>query len=206
MIFHLKRPCSLFPVNAGFVIRILPRHIWEKIGDPYKEPAKDMAVGSGPYVLEEFEPTSGTIRFRGNRQYHGGTPRVDVVEFHLFGTMDVLALALKKGGVDVLYNYASGIPAPHMQSLRDRPGINFVEADSLGIPALLGFNFERPLLRRFLVRKALALAVDYGTSEPMLDGRQGHRTRSRSDSAVTGLPRPFSFVGAGCGGEQANVD
>jgi peptide/nickel transport system substrate-binding protein len=101
------------------------------------------------------------LSFRANTAYHGGAPQLNGARFHIFGNLDVLALALNKGEVDAFFNYAATFPAPYVESLRQTQGLSFVEADSLGIPALLGFNPKSKLTSSLGFRRAIAFAIDY---------------------------------------------
>ncbi len=161
VIFHLKKPCSGFLINAGFVVRILPRHIWEGISDPRKTRAPGVAVGCGPYRLDTFDRSAGTLRFSVNRDYYGPVPKTVRVDFRTYGTTDLLALAMIKERIDLYYQYASGIPVPYAKKLAQQPHLAFRNCLSMGIPAVLGFNLKSPLVNSLSVRKAVALAVDY---------------------------------------------
>jgi peptide/nickel transport system substrate-binding protein len=161
VIFRLKKPYSRFLINAGFVVRILPRHIWKNISDPRRTRDPAVTVGCGPYRFAGFDRSAGTIRFHVNADYHGFVPQAARVDFCTYGTMDLLALALIKGRVDLYYQYASGMPVPYVDKLKAEPGLDCMEAASMGIPAVLGFNLSRPLVKSIKVRRAVALAVDY---------------------------------------------
>lgn len=159
--FRLKRPYSRFLINAGFVVRILPRHIWETISDPYQTQSPGITVGCGPYRFEGFDRSSGLIRFQSNTGYYGQIPGTARVNYRTYGTMDLLALDMIRGQVDLFYQYAAGMPAPYVDKLKKQPGMLCEEAVSMGIPAVLGFNLERPLMGAPAMRRAIALAIDY---------------------------------------------
>jgi len=161
VIFRLKRPYSRFLINAGFVVRILPRHIWETIPDPNQTQAPGMTLGCGPYRFDGFDRAGDLIRFRANPAYYGPAPGIEEVTYRTYGTMDLLALAMMKREVDLFYQYAAGLPAPYEEGLMKRPGMASMEAVSLGIPAVLGFNLDRPLTHHIAVRRSVALAIDY---------------------------------------------
>ena len=161
VIFHLKKPCSRFLINAGFVVRILPRHTWEGVFDPHKTQAPRLAMGCGPYQLDDFDRSAGTLRFRVNPDYYGAVPKTRRVDFRTYGTTDLLALAMSKGQVDLYYQYAAGIPVPYVKKLSQQPHLACMTTASLGIPAVLGFNLKSPLVEALSVRKAIALAIDY---------------------------------------------
>ncbi len=161
VIFHLKQPYSRFLINAGFVVRILPRHIWEGISDPHETRAAGVAMGCGPYRLDAFDRSAGTLRFSVNRDYYGPCPQTTHVNFRTYGTMDLLALALIKGEVDLQYQYAAGMPVPYVEKLDAQPHLASMATGSMGIPAVLGFNLESPRVAAPAVRRAVALAMDY---------------------------------------------
>ena len=162
IIFHLKKPCSRFLINAGFVVRILPRHIWEGVSDPHKTREQRVAVGCGPYQLDVFDRSAGTLRFRVNHDYYGSVPKATRVDFRTYGTTDLLALAMMKGQIDLYYQYAAGMPIPYVKKLVQEPHLACMTMASLGIPAVLGFNLKSPLVETLSVRRAVALAIDYG--------------------------------------------
>jgi peptide/nickel transport system substrate-binding protein len=157
----LKKPYSPFLINAGFVVRILPRHVWEKVSDPFVFHSKDATIGCGPYVFDSFENSSGICRFHLNSEYYGRKATVEHIEFRLFKSMDVLTLALKKKQIHAFYKYASGFPAPYMRAIESQPGLSFLSVESMGVPAVLGFNFDRSFLQRVNIRRAISLALDY---------------------------------------------
>ena len=161
VVFHLKEPHSRFLINAGFVVRILPAHIWRSISDPHKTENRLVSVGCGPFILESFDSSARTVSFRVNRDYYGPLPTVERVSFQTYGTTDLLALALIKEQVDLYYQYASGMPVPYVKKLKAQPHLACMRAESMGIPAVLGFNLSRPLVETLAVRRAVALAVDY---------------------------------------------
>ncbi len=173
VVFHLKAPCSRFLINGGFVVRILPRHIWENIQDPHRTEDPGVAIGCGPYRLDNFDRSAGTVRFRRNPDYYGPVPETGRVDFRTFGTMDLLALALMKGRTDLYYQYAAGMPPPYMKRLRQESRLSYMTAASMGIPAVLGFNLESPRAGALPVRRAIALAIDYSQINAALMGGKG---------------------------------
>ncbi len=187
VVFHLKKPNSRFLVNGGFVIHILPRHIWRNIKDARVAEDSGVGIGSGPFIFDAFDRPSGLLTFRANDKYHGGAPRLRGANFHIFGNLDVLALALKKGEVDAFFNYAATFPAPYVESLRKTRELSFVEADSLGIPALLGFNPKRRLTSRLPFRRAIAFSMDYERINSALMAGRG----SIPSPGIVPLPFPI---------------
>lgn len=161
VVFVLHRPCSRFLISAGFIVRILPRHIWQHIMDPRAGETQEMTVGCGPYLFSEYDRTAGTMLFQRNASYHGGSTGVETIEFYLNRNLDIITLSLKKGSIDLYYKYASGFPFPHLRALTGVKDIQLISAPSMGISAVLGFNMEKAPLDEIKFRRALSLAIDY---------------------------------------------
>ncbi|MBC2705747.1 ABC transporter substrate-binding protein [Desulfobacula sp.] len=159
--FTLKKPYSRFLFNSGFIIRILPEHIWSKIDDPLKTSCRDVVIGCGPYLFEGYDQKKGTIKFKKNTRYYQEIPETGQIEFILNQNMDLLTLSLLKNKVDVYYKYASGYPAPYLTRLSKDHNIGFAQEESMGIPAALGFNLENIFLGKKEFRKAVSLAINY---------------------------------------------
>jgi peptide/nickel transport system substrate-binding protein len=173
--FFLNKPYSRFLVNGGFIVRILPRHIWENVADPLQPPADAaITVGSGPFVFDGFDPQTGTVGFKKNTAYCGTVPAVEHLEFQLNRTFDSLALGLLRGDIDLYYKYASGFPPAFLPKLEGSSAIAIHRADAMGIPAALGFNLGRFPLNQLALRKALALALNYGKIGQSLLGGCGN--------------------------------
>ncbi len=159
--FRLKKPFSRFLINGGFIIRILPRHVWMPVGDPFQPGSAAITVGSGPYIFEEFDLQRSRIIFRRNPHYYGSPGAMDYLEFSLNRTFDSLVLDLIRGDIDLYYKYASGFQASFLPRLEKEAGVNIVQQPDMGIPAVLGFNLRNKAMNCKNFRKALSLALDY---------------------------------------------
>ena len=42
-------------INVGFIIRILPPHVWEHVADPLKPGDANVVLGCGPFVFDDFD-------------------------------------------------------------------------------------------------------------------------------------------------------
>jgi peptide/nickel transport system substrate-binding protein len=123
-------------------IPILPEHIWgefdlEQIGNSEAEgyfgnPAP--VVGSGPYVVTEFDP-GNFVRMDRNPNYWG-TPGVpDAIIFQQFSTADAMVQALKNGEVD----YVRGTGANQYDALETEANVGRSEGYANGY-TYLSFN------------------------------------------------------------------
>jgi len=157
---NLKIPYGTFLTEA-MVLRLVPKHVWSKVDDPLKYTGQDAVVGSGPYVFEKFDPEAKIVTFKANQNYYKGAPRVERVEYRIYGNMDALTMALSKGEVDAYYNYASGYDYPCLPALMKSPEIRFLTHTHIGIPAALGFNLERFPMNTKEFRQAVSYAINY---------------------------------------------
>jgi peptide/nickel transport system substrate-binding protein len=171
--FELTKPYSPFLINGGFIVRILPKHIWKDITDPFQPGDAAIAVGCGPFRLDGFDPDGGVVRFRRSPDYYGDASAVERLEILTGRSFDALTLSLARGDVDVYYKYASGFSAPHLPRLKENKHLLLHRADSMGVPAALGFNLKRSPVSSLAFRRALALALDYGKMARGLLGEGG---------------------------------
>ena len=91
-------------IVGGLFIYILPEHIWGKV------PIDDLTgsyqpemplVGSGPYVVTEFE-RSKFIRMERNPEWRGQEGAFDELQFIKYGTQDAVERALQLGEIDYI--------------------------------------------------------------------------------------------------------
>lgn len=171
--FELARPCSRFLINGGFIVRILPRHVWRSISNPYQPGNADVTLGCGPFVFNGLEHRSGRLVFDANEKYAGPAPAVRRVEIFLGRTGDALTLSLLRGDIDLFYKYASGFQSSHLPRLEKDRSLQMHYADAMGIPAALGFNLAKPPMSDTAFRRAIAAALDYRRLTRSLLGATG---------------------------------
>ncbi|BAE85000.1 peptide/nickel transport system substrate-binding protein [Desulfitobacterium sp. LBE] len=90
-------------------VRILPKHIWEKVADPAAYTGEDAAIGSGPYQLETYDPQQGAYRYVAFEKYWGLKPAAAAIEWVPVSD-SILAFAngeidLINASPDILPNY-----------------------------------------------------------------------------------------------------
>jgi peptide/nickel transport system substrate-binding protein len=171
--FSLVKPYSLFLINGGFIVRVLPQHIWRNVADPLQPGDAAVTVGCGPFIFDGLDSRGARIAFRRNDGYYGSPPSVNRLEFLLGQTFDVMTLSLLRGDIDLFYKYASGFSPPHLPRLAENSNIRLQQCDSMGIPAALGFNLKSLPMSSLDFRKALALALDYEKIARSLLGASG---------------------------------
>ncbi|HAK54164.1 MAG: peptide ABC transporter substrate-binding protein [Vicinamibacterales bacterium] len=97
-----------FAMNGGFAgalpllggTLIMPRHVWADVDDVAQHP-NETPVGSGPFVLEEFQPRSFLHVVR-DADYWRGPARIDEVVIRVFLNLEAEVVALMKGELDLM--------------------------------------------------------------------------------------------------------
>jgi peptide/nickel transport system substrate-binding protein len=158
------------PVMEQLWVPILPEHIWKDITPEQVADFENRTpVGSGPFALAEYRPTE-FLRFRANKSYFGGAPKVDEVVLRVFANAEAMALALRNGEIDLAHD----IPATQFDALKNVPGITTVVSKTRDFNEI-GFNVGaatadnepigdgHPALKDKRVRQAIAHAIDRKT-------------------------------------------
>jgi peptide/nickel transport system substrate-binding protein len=145
-------------------VYILPKHIWEPLGKEGRDKydAED-GVGSGPYVLEDFEKGQ-FARFRANPNYYKGKPSVDKVVLRKFNNPDAMVAALKSGELDA----AEDIPGSAFTELEKDDAFETVQGfqgamAEVAINGGDGLKKPHPALLDPVVRAAIGHAIDKET-------------------------------------------
>jgi peptide/nickel transport system substrate-binding protein len=156
--------------DMGFII--LPKHIWEPLGDAEGVGAYEAldGVGSGPYVLapDGFRDQQSVTMVTNPNWWgwEGREPGVDEIVFRHFGNADAMVAALEAGEIDA----AHSIPASAVEGLEDHPDLEVVigyqgTIEEIAVNGGLAENQPHPALLDIEVRKAMAYAID---SEAMI--------------------------------------
>ena len=145
-------------------VYILPKHIWGPLGKEGRDKydAED-GVGSGPYVLEDFEKGQ-FARFRANPNYYKGKPSVDKVVLRKFNNPDAMVAALKSGELDA----AEDIPGSAFTQLEKDDTFETVQGfqgamAEVAINGGDGLKKPHPALLDPVVREAIGHAIDKET-------------------------------------------
>jgi len=150
----LKRPYAAFIEDIGGIVPIIPKHVWEAVDDPLTFTGADRSVGSGPYVLAEYNPTEGAYRLTANDLYWRGTPKV--AEFRQVTVPpEAVVQATRRGEIDL----ASSPDASVRDILADDERLSIHESAPLSIVRLAVNTLRAPLDRKE-VRQAIAHALD----------------------------------------------
>lgn len=130
----------------------------EQAGDSFAQ----NPVGSGPFMLEEWQPGIA-IRLARNPAYtwgppvvaNQGPPHIAAVEFTVIPDASTQLAALQAGEVDLIFVNQPG----HILRLQDNPQIRQIEV-TLNSLVYLGFNTQKAPFDDVRVRRALSHAVN----------------------------------------------
>lgn len=131
---------------------IIPKHIWEKVTDPYNYTELKAVVGTGPYKLTDYSKEHGTYRFVANEDFWGRKPRVKAIEFVPVGEQ---LLAFEQGEIDRI-----SIEPDLLPRFENNPDYRIMFYETTWAYRLY-FNMKaRPELADRTFRQALAYAID----------------------------------------------
>ncbi len=152
------------------MMRIIPKHIWEKVTDPKKFEGEGCTVGCGPFMLTKYEPEKPAYRLEAFKDYWGRKPVADVVEYIPASNR---VLAFENGEIDI-----AKISPDMLPRFENKADCTVVKYHSHHCYRLF-FNMEkRPELQEKAVRHAFAYGINredamkkltrgYGSVSPM---------------------------------------
>ncbi|MQA81341.1 MAG: ABC transporter substrate-binding protein [Streptosporangiales bacterium] len=157
--FTLARPDRVvLEVGIGFWMKIVPKHVFSKVGDLNKFTNNKDWVSAGPYNLTKVVPGySYTLeRVTPFPLAPSDTPIMKTINYRVYPDVNSEILALRNGEVDAIAN-----PLPPVQSniLRKTEGLKIVKVPGIGFTDVT-FNMKRKPFNSVLVRKAFAHAID----------------------------------------------
>jgi peptide/nickel transport system substrate-binding protein len=165
VIIETKKPDAR--IIGGLFIYMLPEHVWGEV--PLDEVTRTYQpelpmVGSGPYVVTEFE-RGRILRMERNPEWDGDEPAFDELQFIKYGTEDAVERALQLGEIDMDLE----VQPTTFERLGNEPNIETVQSAD---PAYteLAFNLcseencpdaqFNPAVQDKTVRQAIAYAID----------------------------------------------
>lgn len=179
---------------------ILPKHYWEADGRDFSKTTLEPPLGSGPYRIVDFEEGRYIVQQRVD-DYWGehlavnqGMNNFDTLRTRYFRDRIPLRLALKSGDIDYYYENTAKSWATEFDIPSVRSGWLVREAvphfAPQGMQAFV-MNLRRPQFQNRNVRRAIAMAFDFGWTNQKIFYNQYTRSTSffsNSELASTGLP------------------
>ncbi|MFF1422507.1 ABC transporter substrate-binding protein [Streptomyces sp. NPDC058280] len=168
LVIELKKPQATM---TALDVPIVPKHIWEKVGDfsKFNNDKTFPLVGNGPFVITDFK-VDQYIKLKPNKDFWRGAPKFDELLFKYYKDGDAAVAALQKGEVSFVSNLtpaqAAALKSADNIKVNDAPGRRFYAlATNPGAKSKDGKKFGNghPALLDPAVRKALFQAVDRKT-------------------------------------------
>ncbi|WP_435975438.1 ABC transporter substrate-binding protein [Streptomyces sp. Qhu_M48] len=168
LVIRLKKPQATM---TALDVPIVPKHVWEKVGDfsKFNNDKQFPIVGNGPFVITDYK-VDQYIRLKPNKTFWRGAPKFDELVFKYYKDGDAAVAALQKGEVSFVPNLtpaqAAALGTQKNIKVNDAPGRRFYAlATNPGAKAQdgKGFGNGHKALLDPAVRKALFLSVDRAT-------------------------------------------
>ena len=143
---------DLGPITLSY-LPILPRHLFEGVAKPAEYTG--LPVGTGPYRLTDYSPTSG-YRFTANADYFAGAPLVGELVMPIIPDVNATFTALRTGEVDAT---TRSVPPELVDQFGRQRGLEVVTTKPLKFTELR-MNFVRPPFDLPEFRQAVSRSID----------------------------------------------
>jgi oligopeptide transport system substrate-binding protein len=155
LVIHLEHPWLLLPQYAA--ARSMwpePRHVVEKWGDAWTQPAH--YVGDGPYSLSAWRLGDQVLVQRNPRFW--GERKACFSEVSFYATPDAIATErrVRDGELDL----STTVQSNRLTFLRRTGMADYLHVAPQGGVTYLAFNLHDPALKDVRVRQALSMAID----------------------------------------------
>lgn len=150
---NLKQPfVPLLPLSAGhYGWRIFPRELLN--GDDLKT----TAIGTGPFMLDSYEPSNRAIYRRNPSYFKEGLPYFDSITLAVIPEDSSAISAFQSGQVDVIGQVDCTVAD---QLRRQNPDANWQETFSAFPGGYIAMNTTKPPFNDVRVRRALSMAFN----------------------------------------------
>lgn len=158
LVVRLKRPFSpavaSFFAMSGVPMCVLPEHLLGGLRNINQAAFNRKPVGTGPFIVESYEPQSGFI-LKANPHYWRGPPKLKEIRVIFVADENTRAVMMRTGEADLYYDPANRM----VPALRAIPGTHVLRT-SFDEFWYLGFNLTHAPLDDVRVRRAIAMGVD----------------------------------------------
>jgi len=158
VVVRLKAPFAPFVVGfflCGARGSILPEHLLRGKADLNKDPFNLHPIGSGPYMVQSYEPNS-RLEMVANPHWFAGKPGLQRVTYRIIPSENTLLVALQTHDIDFYF----AAPEQQYRQLRSFPGVT-VSAKPFNQFEQLAFGAGRAPFDDVRLRRAVARAIDF---------------------------------------------
>jgi len=157
--FTLKAPFAWFPdmIASPMALPIIARECVRKFGDLKKPEA---VVGTGPWMLERYDPGARLVMVRNPHYFVPGLPSIDRVELVVDEDPAARLAAFAQGKYDLGVEFPGSIDRADWEPVRKkRPNLRSLEFPS-NIMSHISMRTDRPPFTDARVRRAMSLAIN----------------------------------------------
>jgi len=157
--FVLKEPFVwLLDILANAMCMwVLAPEVAEKYGDFKKV---ETAIGTGPFILERYEPNVKTIFKRNPDYFRQGLPYVDGVEWLVVQDESTGLAMYRTGQLDTGPGANWAVRQPDLESLKQsHPGLRYQDIQAINAQAIW-MRTDKPPFNDVRVRRAISHAID----------------------------------------------
>ncbi|MGA8355423.1 MAG: ABC transporter substrate-binding protein [Solirubrobacteraceae bacterium] len=158
VVIKLKHPNAIFQDVVAFNSQVIEKSSAEKFGEKALGTPGHMPIGAGPWKIDSYQPEA-SVHLSRNPYWTGPRQPAEKITITLFKTEAAMALALRSGALDGVFDYL----APKI--FTNLPGVRSWKAPGTTI-GFVSANTEMPPFNNVHVRRALAYATD---TEGMID-------------------------------------
>ncbi len=150
----LTEQYSPFITEIAGILPILPEHIWSDIQNPMEFTEENALIGTGPYVLDSYNSSTGNYRYLANEDYFKGHVTVNEVQYL---NVENKMLSLQKGEITggMTFNYTE------VKQMEEQ-GYKALQSNPTGSAVRIVFNMENEQLSDKRLRQAIAYALNRG--------------------------------------------
>ena len=151
IVVKMKKALTTNTSNIGG-IPIIPKHVWEKVDDPYEYDGDDQYIGCGMYKFVSYDSAAGTYQFEAYDKYYGHKAGAHYIDYAMVSDP---ILAFDNGDLSI-----TNVTADLYDKYNARDDIAMIpESDEMGSSLMM--NMEK--VKEFQdvkVRQALYHALD----------------------------------------------
>lgn len=149
---YLDKPYAPFLEYVGATLPILSEHIYKDVKTPEQFQQKEACIGTGPFMLEDYNKAQGTYLYKRYDNYYQGKPKVAEIKFVKIGN-EAVAAALRQKQVN-----AASVP-PDLSGALEKEGFKLLPGAHDWVAKLVMNHQKKPLSSKEF-RQALAYAID----------------------------------------------
>jgi peptide/nickel transport system substrate-binding protein len=155
---------------AGWMNVVMPEHILGQVPEEQWAPdengvsglektdfATKKAIGTGPFIVEEYVPDQYVI-YSPNKEYFRGAPKLDKLIYRSFGNDQApMVVAIEAGQCD----WATSVPPAEAKRLSENASLNMeVAAPPANVTVAYWYNQSRAHIQDPRIRQAFQHAID----------------------------------------------